>query len=586
MIQNQTFFLFDCQTTGTQPAHSYVIEAAWGCYRASDQLESWQCRWGLVALPEAVGLSRKVQQLTGLPERPGADDGPLFEYPELCSAVFDDWLAAGQPPFLIHYAQFERAFLKLMAAQAECEAFAEAPIICTHRLAKQVFGGLRSYSLRACAGYLGFSLAEHKRATHHLRATAAIWQAMASQLQAYQPPAEPEQVATWLRSFKGTKRVASPTERVASDKRLQLPTGPGIYRFKDRQGRILYVGKAINLKARVNSYFRGRLSKGSRLNEMLTRMDDFEVTTLRSPLEALLRENDEIKKWDPPYNRQLRIGQRSLTCLRPADVWADHQRSEASGWSRGILGPLPTAYADIWSGLWELLNGHEREGTGPWGMPWERDLIVAAVERLFANYGLAGQSVAQPAAWASFMAELWRERFAELVQRNHDKRQQHELSSLATAENDEADDLEDEADTTGEEAWEWTVETVAYVWQKWFAEVCRRVYRGKWAARLNQSALVWREQQVAGGKSWSRLVVDGSRYELEVFTRKPKMPVMTSNRVAVSEVLPELIDLCLYDRLAIIYREIRQAALAGRRLQLAWRPEWVLDQDDLLNYLV
>ena len=75
---------------------------------------------------------------------------------------------------------------------------------------------------------------------------------------------------------------------------------------------VLYVGKATNLHSRVNSYFRGRKTKGSRLNELLSRAQDIKFIEVDSPLEASILEHSLIKKIDPAYNRALRSSQREL----------------------------------------------------------------------------------------------------------------------------------------------------------------------------------------------------------------------------------------------------------------------------------
>src|SRR6056297_1170611 len=84
-----------------------------------------------------------------------------------------------------------------------------------------------------------------------------------------------------------------------------LSTGPGVYLMKDGQGKVLYVGKARNLRRRVSSYF-DRRDKGSRMNLMVRKAAAMEISLTRTEAEALLLENEWIKAFKPRFNINLR----------------------------------------------------------------------------------------------------------------------------------------------------------------------------------------------------------------------------------------------------------------------------------------
>ncbi|TFD78107.1 excinuclease ABC subunit UvrC [Cryobacterium sp. Sr8] len=86
----------------------------------------------------------------------------------------------------------------------------------------------------------------------------------------------------------------------------EIPTSPGVYRFRDASGRVLYVGKAKNLRARLSNYFAPLSSLHERTRRMVTTATGVEWTVVGTEVEALQLEWTWINEFDPPFNVQFK----------------------------------------------------------------------------------------------------------------------------------------------------------------------------------------------------------------------------------------------------------------------------------------
>jgi excinuclease ABC subunit C len=86
----------------------------------------------------------------------------------------------------------------------------------------------------------------------------------------------------------------------------EIPTAPGVYRFRDAHGRVIYVGKAKNLRARLSSYFQDVANLHHRTQTMVTTAASVEWTVVGTEVEALALEYSWIKEFDPRFNVKYR----------------------------------------------------------------------------------------------------------------------------------------------------------------------------------------------------------------------------------------------------------------------------------------
>ena len=89
-----------------------------------------------------------------------------------------------------------------------------------------------------------------------------------------------------------------------------LPTKPGVYLMKNPRGKVLYVGKAVNLRARVRSYFHASAGDNPKVQRLVASLTDFDFIVTASELEALILESTLIKRHKPRYNVRLKDDKR------------------------------------------------------------------------------------------------------------------------------------------------------------------------------------------------------------------------------------------------------------------------------------
>ena len=343
VLSELSILAVDCQASGSTPAYGDLLELGWAVCTSAGVAGPVRSRW-IVRRTERP-VPRAVRELTGWTEACAAEAVEERQaWTELRADVarLDAGAAATPAPTVIHFAQFELRFLRDVCGRVDGggdDVGFPLDVVCLHAIAARLFPDLPRRNIRALAGYLGHSPELSRRAAGHVDATAFIWRAML-------PLLEQASIRTWgalkawLDQPAPRPRRAGRTYPFSTERRRALPDRPGVYRFLRRNGDILYVGKAASVNKRIAGHFTHRGPATERGLELLTQVSDIDVTETASLLEAALLETDEIKRLDPPYNVQLRAGDRQawfasreLTTARPTPDAAH------------AIGPLPSEHA-------------------------------------------------------------------------------------------------------------------------------------------------------------------------------------------------------------------------------------------------
>ncbi len=128
-----------------------------------------------------------------------------------------------------------------------------------------------------------------------------------------------------------------------------LPDSPGVYIYKDKTGKIIYVGKAINLKKRVSQYFQRDDALGPKTQTLVSQIASIETKTVNSEIEALILEASLIKKHTPKYNSLLKDDRSyiyiCITKEKIPRIFTAHFSTLPS--KADIYGPFPSGFAVV-----------------------------------------------------------------------------------------------------------------------------------------------------------------------------------------------------------------------------------------------
>jgi DNA polymerase-3 subunit epsilon len=281
-MKKQEYAIVDIETTGGNASGSRITEIAIVIHDGINVID----RYETLVNPERE-IPAAIFGLTGINNEMVAN-APVFD------AISDKVLEMlTDRIFVAHNVNFDYSFVRHQLEQAGFKWTARK--LCTVRAARKIKPGLSSYSLGNLCNSLDIVLENRHRAGGDADATALLF--------------------SLLLEWDDTGEIEKMILKTAQDQRLppnlppddftQLPEKPGVYYFYNQVKKVIYVGKAVNIKKRVASHFSGHNINSQRQN-FLRDIYGISFEICATELMALLLECTEIKQLWPTYNRALK----------------------------------------------------------------------------------------------------------------------------------------------------------------------------------------------------------------------------------------------------------------------------------------
>ncbi|MFN0274908.1 MAG: exonuclease domain-containing protein [Chitinophagales bacterium] len=285
--QEKIYAVVDIETTGSNAQHHRITEIAVLVHDGKDVTDTFHT----LINPEQY-VPNFITQLTGITNEM-VETAPVFT--EVAAELFS---ILHNKIFVAHNAAFDYAFLKNLFEENGFEFRTKK--LCTVRLSRKIFPGYRSYSLGKFSKELGITIEGRHRALGDASATAEIFSRLVQN--------DPGNVIENYLKRNSKEQYLPPHV----DKKIieALPEKPGVYYFHDEKGRIIYVGKAKNIKSRVLGHFNYADNDGKE-NSLRNVMYDVTYELTGNELIALLLESEEIKRRNPRFNHAQKIWDRN-----------------------------------------------------------------------------------------------------------------------------------------------------------------------------------------------------------------------------------------------------------------------------------
>jgi len=272
------YAIVDIETTGNHASGNGITEIAIILHNGKEV----EGRFQTLVNPQTP-IPRYVSSLTGIYNHMVAD-APVFH--EVAPNIHN--LLRGRI-FVAHNVNFDYTFLRSQLKGAGIDW--QARKLCTIRMAKKAFPGLKRYGLGHLCDHLGINNGQRHRATGDALATTTLFEMILAK--------GGEQLVKEFLRKENHQQTLPPN--VSEQEMKSLPFEPGVYYFHDAKGKVIYVGKAKSLRQRVISHFTG-LDTGKKRQDFLKNIHSISYNICPTEFTASILESVEIKRLWPAYN--------------------------------------------------------------------------------------------------------------------------------------------------------------------------------------------------------------------------------------------------------------------------------------------
>lgn len=329
------FAIVDIETTGGSPSRHRITEIAVVLMEDGEVLQEWQT----LVNPEKP-IPPRIVRLNGLTDEL-VQDAPTFE------EVADQFnkLTEGAV-FVAHNVNFDYAFLRNAFNRIKGKFTRKK--LCTVRLARKLVPGLSSYGLDRLCSHFNIGNEQRHRALGDAKATAHLF----AKLQ------ELDQGQHISAALNRLSREAVLPPNLPREQFDDLPKALGVYFFYDVKGKLLYVGKAKNIRSRVSSHFSYHTNTQNK-HRFVQQIYEVKYELAGSELFAHLLEVHTIKKHWPPFNRSMKRIRLNYGVFTYYDRngFGRFAVAETSKTNRGTVSFR--YYSDAWYCVEQLMKNHQ-----------------------------------------------------------------------------------------------------------------------------------------------------------------------------------------------------------------------------------